>query len=385
MLVLHVCWSEGAWFWAEDSSRTVTSRSEALRTARPHPFAAEADQLASIIAGEPATRALPLPSLRKSPTDSPELVRVTPRPGGNTTLLPWSVPMAAVAPSAVAEVLQTLTETPERLREVRLSASVRALIDIAGFATELVERGRVLPALHRSQGGAQARWRAVLTGPDAVVAHALSAALPPSFRGLEPDASAIELGDQALGALVDARARHQLPESMLPKRRGRAPARIPAAEQWLQALAAPDPRLHLDDDDDQVETLADQLAEWDDVGHEQPAVAGLVLRLRDPDSPGPRDFPATQIQDASGPALSDVADPTLPDSDSAAEQPWHLDFLLRSRADPSLLMPADQIWNDDGSLGRWLERPRELLLAELARAARVYRDLEPGLRRRQPT
>jgi hypothetical protein len=42
MLVLHGFWSpsNGLCLWAEDSALAVTSRSEALRVARPHPFAA---------------------------------------------------------------------------------------------------------------------------------------------------------------------------------------------------------------------------------------------------------------------------------------------------------------------------------------------------------
>ena len=47
-------------------------------------------------------------------------------------------------------------------------------------------------------------------------------------------------------------------------------------------------------------------------------------------------------------------------------------------------MPAEQVWADGGSLGRWLDRPQELLLAELGRASRIYPDLADGLREAQP-
>src|SRR6266508_1977485 len=80
MLVLHGFWSaaNGLCLWAEDSDRTVKSPSQALRSARPHPFAAPADVITGIHAGKPGTATLLLPSLRSAPLDSPELVRITP-------------------------------------------------------------------------------------------------------------------------------------------------------------------------------------------------------------------------------------------------------------------------------------------------------------------
>ena len=64
---------------------------------------------------------------------------------------------------------------------------------------------------------------------------------------------------------------------------------------------------------------------------------------------------------------------------------WRLEFLLQSVADPSLLVSAEQAWDDDGSLRRWLDRPEELLLAELGRAVRIYPELAPGLRTARPS
>jgi SNF2 family DNA or RNA helicase len=58
--------------------------------------------------------------------------------------------------------------------------------------------------------------------------------------------------------------------------------------------------------------------------------------------------------------------------------------LLQSIADPSLLIPAEQAWADDGMLSRWLPRPQELLLGELGRASRIYPELADGLRQARP-
>src|SRR2546430_2451451 len=82
MLVLHGFWSTdgGLGLWAEDSDRRVKSLSQAVRSARPHPFAASTGVLAGICAGKPGEATLLLPSLPMAPLDSPELVRTMPRP-----------------------------------------------------------------------------------------------------------------------------------------------------------------------------------------------------------------------------------------------------------------------------------------------------------------
>jgi hypothetical protein len=86
MLVLHGFWSMsgGSRLWAGDTDLPVKSPSQALRLARPHPFAAAVDVISEIHPGKPETSVLLLPSLRSAPLDSPELIRVTPRPGART-------------------------------------------------------------------------------------------------------------------------------------------------------------------------------------------------------------------------------------------------------------------------------------------------------------
>ena len=101
MVVLHDFWSpeRGLCVWGEDSERAVTSRGQALRSARPHPFAASAEMLTGVCSGKPGEATLQLPSLAKSPLDSPELVRVTPRGArSEPVLLSWRVPTIELDP-----------------------------------------------------------------------------------------------------------------------------------------------------------------------------------------------------------------------------------------------------------------------------------------------
>src|SRR5262252_3290821 len=247
MLVLHGFWAarEGLCLWAEDSELSVASTSQALRSARPHPFAFPSGTLATLHAGKPGEAILLLPSVRTAPLDSPELIRAVPRPGprARAALLPWTVPVVLLyGTSALAAI-------PERAPGIRYGASMDYLAGLAGFATELVARGRVLPTLDHDGAGAVARWRPVIQGPDVTAIHALAAAMPPVCRALAPGHDdPHDVLTAALAALVDAAARQALPAGLrlVPPRPGRRPSRLPAADAWLTALTGPDGRFDAD-------------------------------------------------------------------------------------------------------------------------------------------
>jgi SNF2 family DNA or RNA helicase len=350
MLVLHAFWStSGFCIWGEDSDRPVKSPSQALRSPRPHPFAASADTLAAAYVGKPGSAALLLPSLRSAPLDSPELVRVLPRPAPRSepALLSWTVPVVCIDPDALSAVFD------EPIEDVRYGASVAYFAELAAYAGELTARGRVVPALGRDEHGALAYWRPVLRGPDVVAMNALVAAMPPVCRAEPGKHDAHELAASALRAMVDAAVREVMPAGieLMPPRRGRRPNRLPAAEAWLVALSGPDGRF--DADRGEVEALRQALQPWEDVGVGKIGPARAMFRFTEIGSAAP-DAVATNSQ-------------------------WRLEFLLQSMEDPSLLVPAELAWNDDGSLGRWLERPQELLLAELGRASGIYPEMQAAL------
>ncbi|HEY5985446.1 MAG TPA: DEAD/DEAH box helicase, partial [Streptosporangiaceae bacterium] len=169
--------------------------------------------------------------------------------------------------------------------------------------------------------------------------------------------------------------------SLVPPRRGRRPLRLPATEAWLAALTGPDGRFDADPDD--LDLLAQVLLPWDEVGTGHTGPARATFRLTEvPGTPGPGEL---DFDDDSDP---DQATDSTGDAGSAQagqdEGRWQLEFLLQSMDDPSLMVPAAQVWTDDGSLGRWLAKPQELMLAELGRASRVYPTLAAGLRQPRP-
>jgi len=360
MLVVHGFWtaadvqSSELCLWAEDATQTVKSSSQALRAARAHPFAAEADAVAAIHPGKADTATLALPSLRSSPLDSPELFRATPRPAprSDPALLPWIVPVVRL-PAASA-----LTALTDLVADVRYGASIAHCADLAAFAQDLVARGRVLPTVAFGERGPVAVWRPVLTGQDLVVVNSFVAGMPPVCRAHQPDCDPDNLVMSALYGLVDAAVRTALPPAgLLPARRGRRPRRVPAAEAWLEALTGADGLF--DAVDDELSDLAGHLVPWDEIGSGAVGSARVTFRLSE----------------------NDGAD----ENDENDENGWRLEFMLQSMTDPSLLVPAASIWNHDGGLRRWLDRPQELLLAELGRAVRMYPDLGPGLRTACPS
>jgi superfamily II DNA or RNA helicase len=367
VLAVHALWSpgRGLLIWAEDGDRPATSSSRSLRAARPHPFAVPAAGLAALHPGKPTSAVLLLPSRPGGPLASPELVRARPPAARSGPVLrPWSVPALLVDPA----------ELEDPVDEVRYGASVAHFRAVAAAAADLVARGRVLPTLAGPLAAAEARWRPVVQGLDAVAVDALVRAMPPVARAEHtggrgraeptgPDPAALVA--DALAVLVDAGVRDRLartpePIALAPARRA---AQTPVTEAWLAALLTPDARV--DAPPRELVELAGHLEAWDAVGTAPTGDGRACFRL---------------VEERT---LHDPADPGGDAEDQTGDGTrWVLEFLLQSAADPSLQVPADQVW--DGAAERLLAGPQELLLAELGRAAQVVPSLAAALRRPRP-
>jgi superfamily II DNA or RNA helicase len=385
MLVVHGIWAHGALqLWAEDPALPASAPARSAgRPSRAHPFAVATAELADVLAELPdparglARKAvddeltLRLPTVGDGPLASPEAGREP--PAGKAALAAWRVPTLAFEPSVTAAAL-TMLGGGEPLPDLVPGATLAYLAAVARFAADLAVRGRVLPVLVAEDDGYAARWRPVLAAADAQRARELAAAMPPLCRAAEasqawgasppsPLAGAGTVVAEALDAFADAAARTRLQAPLLPARRGRRPARIDLAERTVAALTTSDARVEAETQEDVAEarSLAGALGSWLASARLPVGPVRTCFRLIEPEDDEPED------------------------GEAGGDGQWRVEFALQSAEDPSLMLPAEDVWAGAG-VG-WLAGetyPDEELLAGLGAAARLFPALEEALHEAAP-
>ena len=376
MIVLHGLWraDRRLALWAEDGSASgldpATLRALLASVGPGLEWLAER-------AEEGWVRLL-LPTADGAALPSPELALPPPRGGGPVRLAGHRLPALLFPAAEAAQLLGELYDPHRSVLQPELpgagrieapyGASLRWLAAVHDLAWRLAGRGRVLPALELGEGTADARW---IPAPDQAARRelaALAADCPPVCRaealpdgtGVAPGGSA--LAGQLLAALVDYEARAVLADEPPLLRAGRSRPPATAAEHWLTALAATDPRLpaeaSAEPDGTALLVLRDRLTAW----HRSASAVAGPLRL------------GFRLTEPRGHDLADDGDPAL--------DRWRLEFTLQSADDPSVLADAAELWAGGpaaDALRRLVDRPVDAFVAELERAARCRPELEPAL------
>ncbi len=345
----------------------------------------------------PSGLAVPLasPELLGADPDAEAIGALTAGPrAAKPKLVGWQVPALSFDPAAALVLLGLLSqggvagggdavgqaadtgEDATRPERAVLGASTHYLAVLAALAADLAVRGRVLPGLDRADDGSYAaRWRPVLAGADALRARELTGAMPPLCRSTSADgepSAAIVAG--ALELLADAAVRARLRAepgfTLLPG--GAAGPQSPLTERWADALAAESATLPVGPGETALAAqLAFALWAWQDTAQEPPGPVRTCFRLIEPAGSGP---------DETGP------DGTGPDA-ALPEPTWRVQFALQSTDDPSLLLPAADIWSGgtaDGWAAAGISYPEEELLAGLGRASRLFGELDGELQGAAP-
>jgi non-specific serine/threonine protein kinase len=334
----------------------------------------------------PGELTLWLPSGASEPEPSPAaLTTAGPADQAPVALLAWDVPTLALdAPTATAVLLAASSWADA----VPGDASFGYLAAAALFAVELAARGRILPGVvERADGRFEARWLPAPGAPDAERVRALMRAMPPVCRaeatgnGQRPGRSAAEVLAQVLADVVDAVARGQLAEA--PAAGGKAGRRRTAPDALLAALGSANPVIVADPA--AVLELGGALATWRRGALPRDQLVRTCFRLAPPvDAEAGADEEADAGDDAPvGPAIGPPVGPAI--GPEAAT--WRLEILLQGTDDPSLLVPAADVWRAGRSLAvldRHLDNPQERLLADLGRATRLHPGLERALREARP-
>jgi hypothetical protein len=228
------------------------------------------------------------------------------------------------------------------------------------LAMDLVARERVVPTITRRAGRIEARWAAALaSGDDAAKVAALAKSMPPAAHAVPAGVNAVWAPDALLRTYLDAvadalvRAAQGGPGLRKAKSRGASNASASWDERWRAALGTSQRSFEAEGFAER--SVVDDLTRWS-----EPAL-GARDRLR----------ACFRLE--------------LPVGD---RDPFTLRFLLQSPDDPSLLVPAAEVWKTKGrsleKLGRAFRDPQESLLEALGRASRLYPPLAASLAEARP-
>jgi non-specific serine/threonine protein kinase len=395
VIVVHACWSPfGLHLWGESSARLASlepATGRAPRGAKPHPFAATADELREALRDVlPVARAgageipLHLPSRARAPLPSPHLAHASSdgrKVAKTKRTAAWTTEVLSFTGPAALDLLLAL---PAAAGDgVLLGDSMRAFGELAKLALEMVAGGRVLPLVERTHGDRWlTRWRPLVTGEtDGERLAALRRAMPAVCAAHAPAEAADDVAGRALDALVDACARQGLQQGRQPASAAalRA-AKRSAAEEWHDSLMTTDtaPR----EDGPGWKRLHEALGAWS-----RPLAPAAARGLRTCFRLTPPPDPAAEDGDAAEDNEAVEGEDSSREMEGGADE-WRLDFLLQAADDPSLLVPAAEVWRSRGPLRvfrRTLEQPQERLLEDLGRAVRLVPQLEPALREPRPT
>jgi SNF2 family DNA or RNA helicase len=378
-LILHGSWHSGAFFvWGEASEPAPRRRGRKPRIP-PHPHAAAQDALRGALArlvphgnlagASVTTRMALLPSTVDAPQLPPWMVaHEAAEEEAELRLSPWKVSGLSLDALLALDLLIALPVGSASHRQ--WGTDLRYWSLAAKLGLELLAQHKYLPGLVENEGQYRAVWLPVLSDPrDRARLQTLAQAMPPVCRALfdgndapDPDDAPPPhaLLDDFLKRLVDRAVRDWGHDSL--DRRRKAPEGVAGA--WWSALWSEDS--HINVPLGQRRELACLFDDWQawmgQLRGEAEAAFRLCFRLEPPEV----DAETGQVH--------------TPD--------WTVCYLLQASDDPSLLVPAEQVWKAKGGTLRFLDRKfegaQEGLLAGLGLAARLFPPIMTSLRTARP-
>ena len=283
-------------------------------------------------------------------------------------LQPTSVEMIPIRNERVVEILLRLEDrVPNESFDV--GHDVQFWFETGKLVIGLLESQRFIPTKAQERDGAlRANWLPWLNDREtsARVAHLLGS-MPAIACAVEDENGfdAWNIFDEALSSMSDAMVRSILVADDYPDALEGRDLIADGHAGWLEGLFNKTTEIPVRHGGEMPMLRAARtwIAHLDDSGASR--VVRLCLQLNEPDS---------ELEDA-----------------TAARSTWRLSFHLITTDDPPIIIDAERIWNPDSAgdqmlsrIGGERETAEDVLLAELARAARIWPPLEEALSTSSP-
>ncbi len=377
MIVLHGTWKPGAsansrgdfFMWGESSASRRRGRpAKKIASTPSHPFQAAGKELLKVIESLDSangssvskkaredTAFLSLPSFSKSPLASPDLLREVESESDMTKagLSTWQVNGLSACPEDAVSLLSSISGAWAETDGFAIGTDIRYWSKVSKFALELLSKQHFVPGLVLSGIECYARWQYVLNEQDEMTrASMLKQTMPPVCRAIFqkniPDSQ--DTISDFLNAAVDGCIRSWIPVSEI---KSRKPG---LSDAWLESLTTGKP---IKARASELKSLSSGIISWSGKIHEiEKSEFRTCFRLESPH-----------------------------DADKGAGA-WNLRYFLQASDDPSLLVPADNVWKESGDtlkfLNRKFDHPQEKLLSDLGKASRLYLPIEDSLHSARP-
>jgi hypothetical protein len=301
----------GILFWLETSDVPAPRQTRATKKAKPrlHPFCVDTDALRHIpdLVGASRSITLRLPAAKGTPLPSPQLIHNWTLDSNNPELASFLVNGIWMRPEkAILSLLALSTPQSDLTASFAPAPDLRYWSMVSALTLETLAAHKLVPVIVNEEKGYFARWLPVLDSPkDAARLKQLENAMPAVCRAALPDIPPKNLLTTFLNTFCDALAR-QWGKSAAPKFFDDGSP----ADRWMQALFNENATVKLSPA--QAQNLAASHKAWMRNLH----VAGdAAFRI------------AFRLE---APALQ--------------QQPWYLHYLIQAKDDPSLLIPADEVW-----------------------------------------
>ncbi|MBW6470044.1 MAG: DEAD/DEAH box helicase [Methanosarcinaceae archaeon] len=415
MIVLHGTWKPAAsiteqgqfFMWGEDSSKPLKRRGRppkiASGEARTHIFQATDKDLLNIIESldleygtgiyekaHSADATFLLPSFSKYPQPSPDML-VEDESGNNeesAQMAYWKINGLCIPPQHAVLLFSSFTGAWMETDGYTIGTDLRYWSKASKFAMELLSKQHFIPSLIASdtkKGEAYARWQYVLS-EDEERTHMsmLSRSMPPvctSFVENIPVSCKALLSDY-LNAAIDNCVRNWIPLSEMNLKTITKSKKTGLSEAWLKSLATGEP---IKAPTSKLKNLSEGLLSWKSpIDEIEKSDFRTCFRLEPPQN-NDMQMEDDEIEDE---YVSENACHIADENVGVESDTWTLHYFLQALDDPSLLAPAEYVWNESGStlqyLNRKFDHPQEKLLTDLGKASQLFPPIEDSLNSARP-